>query len=240
MKIIFVRHGEPLRYEYGIADMGKMEMQLLADYLEDNFSIQRIYSATSQRAMESTYELNKEWKKSIEYCDWLSEFKYPLEIEQLKGSYPWELPPEIWINDDKNLDYKNCLSSRILEGSDIAEKVYDVWNKVDEIIAKHGYKRNGNLYDVIASNLDEIVVVTHFATMAVIMAHMLNISIFIALNMLFMAPSSYTVLATEEIEQGKAIFRCLELGSTKHLYGKNDLKSEYGRQDEIKEHIDGK
>ena len=71
--------------------------------------------------------------------------------------------------------------------------------------------------------------------MAVMLAHLLNVSIFVTLNMLFMAPSSYTVLATEEIIKGKAIFRCLELGSTKHLYGKNHLKSEYGRQAEIKE-----
>ena len=235
MKIIFVRHGEPLRYEYGIADMGKKEMQMLADYLECNFSIGHIYSATSQRAKESTFELNKEWRKNIVYCDWLSEFKYPLKFEQLKGSFPWELPPEMWINDDMNLDYKNCLNSAILEESDVAENVYKVWHKIDEILASHGYRRNGNLYDVIEPNLDEIVVVTHFATMAVIIAHLLNISIFIALNMLFMAPSSYTVLATEEIQKGKAIFRCLELGSTKHLYGRNELKSEYGRQDEVKE-----
>ena len=34
MKIIFVRHGEPLRNDYGIADMGKQEMRFLAEYLK--------------------------------------------------------------------------------------------------------------------------------------------------------------------------------------------------------------
>mgnify|MGYP000853629027 FL=1 len=74
--------------------------------------------------------------------------------------------------------------------------------------------------------------------MSIIIAHLLNISIVIALNLLFMSPSSYSIFATEEINYGKVIFRCLELGSTKHLYMHNELKSEYGRQDEIKENIE--
>ena len=234
MKIIFVRHGEPLRYEYGIADMGKKEMQMLAKYLEQNFDVDQIFSATSQRAKESTFEMNREWEKKVNYCDWLSEFKYPLKYMMAEGCFPWELLPELWIDDEQNLDYKSCLKSNILEYSDVPKNVNNVWEKLDEILAHYGYERNGNLYDVKTPNLKEIVVVTHFATMAIIIAHLLNISVFIALNMLFMAPSSYTVFATEEIQKGKAIFRCLELGSTKHLYGRNDLKSEYGRQDEVK------
>lgn len=235
MKLIFVRHGEPLKDDYGIADMGKKEMELLAKYLDENFSVDDIYSATSQRTMESVTELNRLWGKEVQYCDWLSEFKYKLAVDSLKGSFPWELPPEYWIDDDQALNYKASLNSEVLLNSEVAEKTENVWNELDKLIKINGYDRSGNLYKVVRPNKKEIVIVTHFATMAVMLAHLLNVSIFVTLNMLFMAPSSYTVLATEEIIKGKAIFRCLELGSTKHLYGKNHLKSEYGRQAEIKE-----
>ena len=211
MKIIFVRHGEPLKDDYGIADMGKKEMKLLADYLEDNYHINSIFSATSQRATESVAILNEKLEKEVTYYDWLSEFKYKLSYLPVQGSFPWELPPEYWINDDTSLHYSESLMSDILVHSTIPEKVQKVWEELDKVIAANGYEREGNIYRAISPNRKQLVVVTHFATMAVMLAHLLNISVFIAWNMLFMAPSSYTVLATEEIVKGKVIFRCLEL-----------------------------
>lgn len=234
MKLIFVRHGEPLKDDYGIAKMGKEEMKLLAKYFDDNYSIDIIYSASSRRATESVMVLNELIHKDVNFCEWLNEFKYRIPIVSEKGEFPWELPPEYWINDDQMLDYKDVLNTKLLVNSEVVYKAEMVWKELDKIIEENGYERVGNLYKVNKPNKKEIVLVTHFATMAVMLAHLMNVSILVTLNMLFMAPSSYTVLATEEMHAGKAIFRCLELGSTKHLYGHNELKSEYGRQEEIK------
>lgn len=233
MKLIFVRHGEPLKNDYGIADMGKEEMSLLARFLSDNTRIERIYAGTSQRASESVKILNKLLDKDITFCDWLSEFKHKMPKEYKYCEFPWEFPPEYWINNDLMLDYKLVLQSNIFKNTDIPKSAKYVWNELDDLIEKNGYKRIDNLYEVVNPNKKEILIVTHFATMAIMLSHLLNISILVTLNMLFMAPSSYTVLSTEEIIKGKAIFRCLEIGSTKHLYGRNDLLSEYGRQAEI-------
>ncbi len=234
MKLIFVRHGEPLKDDYGIAEMGKEQMKLLTQYFIENYHIDDIYSASSQRATESAIFLSGLIHTDVKYCQWLSEFKYRLSIGSVKGEFPWELPLEYWIDDDQMLDHKNVLNTKLLADSEVVSRAEIVWNKLDEIIKQNGYERVGNLYRVNNPNKKEIVFVTHFATMAVMLAHLLNISILVALNMFFMAPSSYTVLSTEEIHKGKSIFRCLELGSTKHLYGRNELKSEYGRQAEIR------
>ena len=235
MKIIFVRHGEPLRDDYGIAEMGKQEMRLLAEYLGKNHHIDSILSATSQRARESVEILNECFHKKIQYFDFFSEFKYRLPAELEDCEYPWEFPPHYWINNDEMLNYKNVLKETIFTQTGIAQKAEEVWKGLDQILANNGYERNGNLYDVISGNKKEIVIVTHFATMAVMLAHLCNVSILVTLNMLFMAPSSYTVVASEEIKPGQAIFRCLELGATKHLFNHNNLLTEYGRQDEVKE-----
>lgn len=235
MKLIFIRHGEPLKNEYGISEMGISEMKLLGKYLKENFSISKIFSATSQRATESVEILNKEFNYDIKYYPWLSEFKYRIPLLTKQGVFPWELAPEYWINNDEILNYNEVFNNPLIKNSEIPKKVKEVWIGIDKIIAKNGYVREGNLYITQKGNKNEIVIVTHFATMAIIISHLLNISIIIALNLLFMAPSSYSVFTTEEINYGKVIFRCLELGSTNHLYMHNELKSEYGRQDEIKE-----
>lgn len=240
MKIIFVRHGEPLRNDYGIADMGKQEMRFLAEYLKQNYHIDNIISATSQRAKESVEILNDGFNMEVSFYDFLSEFKYRLPDELEDCEYPWEFPPKYWINNDGMLDYKKVLDEPIFSESEISTEAQSVWNGLDEILSNNGYERSGNLYKVISGNRKEIVIVTHFATIAVMLAHLWNVSILVTLNMLFMAPSSYTVVATEEISPGQAIFRCLELGSTKHLFNHNELLSEYGRQDEVKGDKDGK
>ena len=240
MKIIFVRHGEPLRNDYGIADMGKQEMRFLAEYLKQNYHIDCIISATSLRAKESVEILNECFNMEVSFYDFLSEFKYRLPDELEECEYPWEFPPKYWINKDEMLDYKKVLDEPIFSESEISIKVQTVWKGLDQILSNNGYERFGNLYKVISGNKKEIVIVTHFATMAIMLAHLWNVSILVALNMLFMAPSSYTVVSTEEICSGHAIFRCLELGSTKHLFNHNELLSEYGRQDEVKGDKDGK
>ena len=240
MKIIFVRHGEPLRNDYGIANMGKQEMKLLADYLKQNHQIDHLISATSQRAKESVAVLNECFNMEVSFYEFLSEFKYRLPDELEDCEYPWEFPPKYWINKDSMLDYRKVLEEPIFRESEIAAKAQTVWQGLDKILLNNGYERSGNLYKVISANKKEIVIVTHFATMAVMLAHLWNVSILVTLNMLFMAPSSYTVVSTEEICPGQAIFRCLELGSTKHLFNYKELLSEYGRQDEVKGDIYGK
>lgn len=243
MKLIFVRHGEPCKDHYGISDMGVKEMELLAEYFMSNFKIDEIYSASSLRATESAERLKRFLGKKIITYPWLSEFKYRISIAKGNGMFPWELPPEYWIDNSKMLDYQEVLKTSLFSNSEVVDKTEEVWREIDKILNLNGYERKGNLYVVHKPTMKEIVIVTHFATMAIIMAHLMNVSILITLNLLFMAPSSYTVFASEEINEGKCIFRCLELGSTKHLFGNNELKSEYGRQDEVKkakERKDGK
>lgn len=91
MKLIFVRHGEPLKYEYGISKMGIDELELLGVYLKENFNVSKIFSATSQRATESADVLNKKFNYNIEYYQWLSEFKYRIPLLNEKGVFPWGL-----------------------------------------------------------------------------------------------------------------------------------------------------
>lgn len=234
MKLIFVRHGEPLKHDYGIADMGIAELKLLGEYFIDNFNISEIHSADSQRAIESVSVINQKFNYNIKYHNWLSEFKYRIPAITEEGVFPWQFAPEHWINDNELLGYESVFQSELIKNSVVGQKSRQVWDGIDSLIRENGYERKGNLYTVKEANMNEIVVVTHFATMAVILAHLLNVSILVTLNLFYMAPSSYTVVSTEEINSGKVIFRCLEIGSTKHLYDHNELKSEYGRQAEVK------
>lgn len=64
------------------------------------------------------------------------------------------------------------------------------------------------------------------------LSRLLNISLPIMLNSFWQAPSSYTSLMTEEVEEQKAIFRCIGYGGLEHIKDMEELKSYYGLQKE--------
>ena len=54
------------------------------------------------------------------------------------------------------------------------------------------------------------------------------------MNSFWMAPASYTVLRTEEIEKGITIFRCAGYGETGYLLIDDPNRSYYGLQPEFR------
>ena len=89
---------------------------------------------------------------------------------------------------------------------------------LDELLAKHGYVREGGYYRAVTPNNDTIVLFCHLGVQAVFVSYLLGISPIVMLQGFSPAPSSVTTIATEERVQGIASFRVLEYGSTEHLY----------------------
>ena len=88
----------------------------------------------------------------------------------------------------------------------------------DKLLEKHGYKRNGNMYQAIKANNDTIVFFCHFALTCVILGHLLGISPMVMWHGFCAAPTSVTTVVTEERREGNAIFRMTSYGDTSHLY----------------------
>ncbi len=96
---------------------------------------------------------------------------------------------------------------------------YDyVTGKLDELLAKHGYVRDGHCYKVVESNEDTLVFFCHFGLECVLLSHLLNISPMVLWHGVCAAPSSVTTLNTEERREGIAAFRMSAFGDISHLY----------------------
>ncbi|MGL5571533.1 histidine phosphatase family protein [Cetobacterium sp.] len=233
MKLIFVRHGEPRREDYNLTEKGIKQTEYLGEYLKEE-NICKMYMGSFGRSVYTGEILNIFLKIPFENKKWLNEFKYLVKVNETQEQYPWEIKPNLWINDKEALSPIDISNHRIY-GDDKLKKEYEnVWKNFDEILEKYGYKRENNLYKVVSANEKTIIIVSHFATISVILSHLLNIPLSIALNMFWIAPSAYVKLVTEEVEKGEAIFRCCEYGGVSHLKDNDNLKSAYGLQNEIK------
>lgn len=104
-----------------------------------------------------------------------------------------------------------------------------VWDGLDELLARHGYRREGEYYRAEQPNEDTVVLFCHFGVTCVLLSHLLGISPMPLWQGTCSLPTSVTILNTEERREGIASFRMTAFGDTSHLYAAGREPSFSGR-----------
>lgn len=244
MRILIFRHGDP-NYEIdGLTDKGKVEAELLAKQIK-SFGIDEAYVSPLGRARATADYSLKELGVEAEVLDWLREFpayfdanKADLETRgayknELKigsdGTYEkrivWDMMPSYFAEHPEVFDAKAWRDSEVAKASNILE-IYDhVIECFDEFLKGQGYERSGNVYKVNDGNEKVIAFFCHFGITCVLLSRLWNVSPFVPMQFLAMAPTSLTEIVTEEREKGIAIFRTLRIGDITHLTVGNEEPS---------------
>ena len=238
MRLIFVRHGDPRRENYLLTPKGEEESRLLGEFFRGQ-DIKEIFSSQSPRARETikfffeTFCVG-ESEPTVHFVEWLSEFKHKISLPNGTEQFAWEMPLDFWCTDEGMLNLNTSLDSPIYSSGNIKEHAQKIWDAFDQILCDMGYQRNGHYYrPTTVGNKDTLLFISHFATISVILSHVMNIPLAIMLHFFWQAPSAFTTLRSEEMEAGKVIFRCVGYGETRHLIGHEELKSFYGLKPEI-------
>ncbi len=170
---------------------------------------------------------------------------YPKNIKDKskagKSTMCWDLMPEYFLSDKKFFDKDKWTKSNFMKGGNIAEKYRMVCDGIDGILAEYGYIRNKKgFYDVVnpvpnhnwyepvekyhlKSVKDDypkeqtLVFFCHLGVMFVIIAHFVGMSPMQLWQGFFVAPTSITVVNSEERLKDQAFFRVERLGDTNHL-----------------------
>ena len=98
---------------------------------------------------------------------------------------------------------------------------------MDELLARYGLIRQGNLYTG-ENNHKIIALFCHFGISMAILSHLMMISPAVLWQTFFMPTASVTTLVTEERTKGKIIFRCCGLGDASHLEGQGRVMGRSG------------
>ena len=99
----------------------------------------------------------------------------------------------------------------------VGEEYLRVCACFDELLAQHGYRRAGKIYQVEQANHDTIALFCHYGLGCVLLSHLMSVSPMILWHGLCAAPSSITTAYTEERRRGKASFRVTSYGAIPHL-----------------------
>ena len=220
MKIIIVRHADPDYEHDSLTAQGKIEAEYLSErLLKEN--PKAVYVSPYGRAQETASYYLKKTGKTAKTVDFIREFLAPVYFEDGTESYCWDLYPEYLNNNPDLFDINKWQSHPMITSGKLIEEYKRVTEGFDTILADHGYKRDGLIYQTDNANEDTIMFFCHFGVECIILSHLINIPPISLLHGFCCAPSGVTELYTEEREKGKVYFRCTVFGDTSHLYIKN-------------------
>lgn len=218
MKLVIIRHADPDYTIDSLTPIGWEEAKLLAPRIS-KLDVKEFYLSPLGRAQDTarvTLELMGRTGKTL---SWLQEF--PVKVIKTGESAPnilWDWLPEHWTSIPEFYDREKWMHVPLFEQAGVPEKVKEVTDGLDAMLAEHGYVREGNCYRVVRANEDTLVFFCHFGLECVLLGHLLGVSPMVLWHGFCAAPTSVTTVVTEERQQGIASFRTGMFGDISHLY----------------------
>ncbi len=225
MKIIFIRHGDPDYVNDSLTEKGIREAKLLAKRVAKWENITQFYCSPLGRAKKTaSYSLDAVGREAITY-EWMKEFSYFID-DPVTGRHgvPWDLMPTYWTEIPEMYDRENWKNTVLYRSNDALLPAYkEVCEGLDGLLSSYGYTRHNNYYladptkKSSPDNEDAIVIFCHLGVTCMMLSHLLGISPVALLHGFYLAPTSLTVLSSEERMDNNAIFRVQVMGDTTHL-----------------------
>ena len=221
MRMIFIRHGDP-DYEHDtLTQKGWREAKLLAERVA-GWKITDLYVSPLGRAQDTASLSLKALGRTARTLPWLREFRAPVnDPKRGDGVIPWDFYPGDWTRIPQMYDKDGFADTPIMKSGHVKEEFAQVCRGLDALLEEYGYVWEGNLYRTDAGKAADrdatIVLFCHMGVTLYLMGHLLGISPVALTSGFFLAPTSVTVLASEERENGLAYFRCQMAGDTSHL-----------------------
>ncbi|MDE7243162.1 MAG: histidine phosphatase family protein [Oscillospiraceae bacterium] len=226
MKLVIVRHAEP-DYDLDVlTEKGRREAEYLSERLAE-IVVKDCYVSPLGRARETAaMTLQKTGRTAVE-CEWLREFTAPIRRPDAPGrkTIPWDWLPQDWAEDERFYSPDRWFEHPAMQEGHVKEAYDWVIENFDALLERHGYRRNGRIYQAVHPNSDTILFFCHFGLECVLLSRLLNTSPMVLWHHTCALTSSVTTLVTEERREGTAIFRMSSFGDLSHLYAHGEPPS---------------
>ena len=217
MKLLIVRHADPDYSIDSLTETGWIEAELLSHRL-CKLDVTAFYCSPLGRARDTAAPTLQKLGREAEIMPWLREFAPRVRKPDGHGDVSWDWLPQDWTVRDYFYDRDRWTEAPEFQAAHVGEAAKWVWEGLDELIARHGYVREGNVYRAERPNEDTVVLFCHFGLECVLLAHLLGVSPMPLWHGMCAAPTSVTTLITEERREGTASFRMGAFGDISHLY----------------------
>lgn len=228
MKLIFIRHADPDYEKDSLTEKGWREAELLAARVRD-WEVAKFFCSPLGRARDTARVSLDKLGRNVEILDWLEEFYVPVSDPETGAKrIPWDFMPAWWTLQPEFYQKDNWFHAPVMQSGAVETRFHMVQSGIDAVLAAHGYHRQEAYYRTENGSRDTLVFFCHLGVQFAVLSHLLGIAAPLLWQGFFVAPSSVTVLCTEERQKGNAYFRCKTLGDTAHLYQGGEPASNSG------------
>ena len=230
MKLLFIRHAHPDYRLDSLTEKGWREAGYLAKKLEQ-MKIDEFYVSPYGRALDTASVTMKKIGRNAIECEWLQEYGNPaprFRSKDYKEWNAWDKLAGTWENDERFFRYDEWYLNETYAEKGMKEEYHRVIKHFDELLAIHGYEREGHFYKVKEGNNKVLAFFCHFGITAVLLSHLLNVSPMLLWHGTCALPSSITTVVTDERQKGTAMFRMTSFGELSHLELNGELPAKTG------------
>ncbi len=223
MRLIFVRHGEPDYAKDCVTEKGAKQAEYAAERLKDE-GIEKIFSSTMGRAMQTAEPLAKLLGLPVNTFDYMREVKWgsidgtPL----FAGGHPWDIADE-YARQGRDLTDPNWRQDPLFANNIVTAQVDMIGEKTDEWLLSLGYERCGLYYRCVREDNDQhtVVMFSHGGSSAAAMGHILNLPFPYACALFHLEFTGITVIRLNR-NPGAISLPCLELANdSRHIKGES-------------------
>lgn len=238
MRIFIIRHGDPYYPTDSLTDKGRREAELLGRRLAGEH-ITHAYVSPLGRAKLTAAPTLAATGLTAKELEWLREFPAPLAPDFAyetkmgeKNRCPWNMPPECWTGVPGVYDADGWRNAPFYEDGRVQARYDLVCRGWDELLAGHGFVRDGGFYRVLPGR-DEppetLALFCHLGLGCALLSHILHLSLTAVWHTLFLPTSSVTTVFMEHHRSKRiALARLVSVGDTSHLYAGGEPVSASG------------
>lgn len=219
MRLLIIRHGDPDYEHDSLTPQGWKEAELLSKRLT-KLDIRAFYVSPLGRAKDTASFTLRKLNRTATECEWLKEFIVPIDRPDVTAHrmIAWDWLPQDWLGEEQFFDRDQWMDHPVMQAADMRAEYTRVTRLFDELLAGHGYVREGAYYRAERANRDTLAFFCHFGLECVLLSHLMHVSPMILWHQMCAAPSSVTTVYTEERREGIANFRVSSFGDVSHLY----------------------
>ena len=238
MRILIIRHGDPYYPTDSLTEKGQREAELLGERLVKEHITHVFVSPLGRAKLTAAPFLRKAGMEATE-LEWLREFPVGLPEDFAyttagggKNRCPWNMPPETWADIPGIYDAEGWRNAPMYADGTILKRYDAVCRGWDELLAEHGYTRDGSVYRI-ADGWEEkketIALFCHLGLGNVLLSHILHLSLPAVWHTLFLPTTSVTMVYMEKhLPKPIAHARLVQVGDTSHLYAGDEPVSASG------------
>jgi len=219
MKLLIIRHGDPDYSIDSLTETGWIEADVLSEKLT-RLDVKAFYCSPLGRAKDTAKATLRKMGREATVLPWLQEFG-PVNVvkpNRPEGGICWDWLPQDWTAEPLFYDKDRWFDAPAFRAAGVQAEAEKVYAGFDQLLAEHGYVREGKLYRAEKANEDTLVLFCHFGLECVLLGHLLGISPVVLWHGACAAPTSVTTVVTEERREGIAAFRMSSFGDISHLY----------------------